>query len=144
MYSYSAPILHFQRLFPFMPVRNKFIYMLLIFLFCAFFVKVALGFMESPTRSSLYYIPPPHPFEFIIQYHPITGRYGIWVTKHKYTQTWKNSDDGVCWTEFTEFFWTFSIVRYSKKHDVSETGSVSVLRLRWREDTYSVIEISSL
>jgi hypothetical protein len=35
------------------------------------------------------------------------------------------------WTEFTEFFWTFSIVRYSKKHDVSETGSVSVLRWRW-------------
>jgi hypothetical protein len=30
-------------------------------------------------------------------------------------------------TEFTEFFWTFSIVLYSKKHDVSETGSVSVL-----------------
>jgi hypothetical protein len=30
--------------------------------------------------------------------------------------------------EFTEFFWTFSIVLYSKKHDVSETGSVSVLR----------------
>jgi hypothetical protein len=29
--------------------------------------------------------------------------------------------------EFTEF-WTFSIVPYSKKHDVSETGSVSVLR----------------
>jgi hypothetical protein len=23
-------------------------------------------------------------------------------------------------TEFTEFFWTFSIVLYSKKHDVSE------------------------
>jgi hypothetical protein len=34
-------------------------------------------------------------------------------------------------TEFTDFFWTFSIVRYSKKHDVSETGSVSVLRWRW-------------
>jgi hypothetical protein len=31
-------------------------------------------------------------------------------------------------TEFTEFFWTFSIVLYSKKHGVSETGSVSVLR----------------
>jgi hypothetical protein len=31
-------------------------------------------------------------------------------------------------SEFTEFFWTFSIVLYSKKHDVSETGSVSVLR----------------
>jgi hypothetical protein len=31
-------------------------------------------------------------------------------------------------TEFTEFFWTFFIVLYSKKHDVSETGSVSVLR----------------
>jgi hypothetical protein len=31
-------------------------------------------------------------------------------------------------TEFTEFFWTFSIVLYSKKHDVSETGSVSVLK----------------
>jgi hypothetical protein len=31
-------------------------------------------------------------------------------------------------TEFTEFFWTFSIVLYSKKHDVSETGSVSGLR----------------
>jgi hypothetical protein len=31
-------------------------------------------------------------------------------------------------TEFTEYFWTFSIVLYSKKHDVSETGSVSVLR----------------
>jgi hypothetical protein len=31
-------------------------------------------------------------------------------------------------TEFTEFFWTFPIVLYSKKHDVSETGSVSVLR----------------
>jgi hypothetical protein len=31
-------------------------------------------------------------------------------------------------TEFTEFFWTFPIVQYSKKHDVSETGSVSVLR----------------
>jgi hypothetical protein len=31
-------------------------------------------------------------------------------------------------TEFTEFFWTFSIVLYSKKHDVSETGSFSVLR----------------
>jgi hypothetical protein len=30
--------------------------------------------------------------------------------------------------EFTEFFWTFSIILYSKKHDVSETGSVSVLR----------------
>jgi hypothetical protein len=30
--------------------------------------------------------------------------------------------------EFTEFFWTFSIVLYSKKHDVSETGSVSFLR----------------
>jgi hypothetical protein len=30
--------------------------------------------------------------------------------------------------KFTEFFWTFSIVLYSKKHDVSETGSVSVLR----------------
>jgi hypothetical protein len=28
----------------------------------------------------------------------------------------------------SEFFWTFSIVWYSKKHDVSETGSVSVLR----------------
>jgi hypothetical protein len=27
-----------------------------------------------------------------------------------------------CGTEFTEFFWTFSIVLYSKKHDVSETG----------------------
>jgi hypothetical protein len=26
-------------------------------------------------------------------------------------------------TECTEFFWTFSIVLYSKKHDVSETGS---------------------
>jgi hypothetical protein len=31
-------------------------------------------------------------------------------------------------TEFTEFFWTFSIVLYAKKHDVSETGSLSVLR----------------
>jgi hypothetical protein len=31
-------------------------------------------------------------------------------------------------TEFTELFWTFSIVLYSKKYDVSETGSVSVLR----------------
>jgi hypothetical protein len=31
-------------------------------------------------------------------------------------------------TEFTEFFWTFSIVLYSKKHDVPGTGSVSVLR----------------
>jgi hypothetical protein len=29
------------------------------------------------------------------------------------------------------FFWTFSIVLYSKKHDLSETGSVSVLRWRW-------------
>jgi hypothetical protein len=28
-------------------------------------------------------------------------------------------------------FWTFSIVWYSGKHDVSETGSVSVLRWRW-------------
>jgi hypothetical protein len=26
------------------------------------------------------------------------------------------------------FFWTLPIVLYSKKHDVSETGSVSVLR----------------
>jgi hypothetical protein len=34
-------------------------------------------------------------------------------------------------TEFTEFVWTFSIVLYSKKHDVSETGSVSVLKWRW-------------
>jgi hypothetical protein len=34
---------------------------------------------------------------------------------------------GIC-TEFTEFFWTFSIVLYSKKRNVSETGSVSVLR----------------
>jgi hypothetical protein len=25
-------------------------------------------------------------------------------------------------------FWTFSIVWYSREHDVSETGSVSVLR----------------
>jgi hypothetical protein len=25
-------------------------------------------------------------------------------------------------------FWTLSIVRYSKEHNVSETGSVSVLR----------------
>jgi hypothetical protein len=29
--------------------------------------------------------------------------------------TLKDSDDGVCCTEFTEFFWTFSIVLYSKK-----------------------------
>jgi hypothetical protein len=28
-------------------------------------------------------------------------------------------------------FWTFSIVWYSREHDVSETGSVSVLRRRW-------------
>jgi hypothetical protein len=33
--------------------------------------------------------------------------------------------------EFTEVFWTFSIVLYLKKHDISETGSVSVLRWRW-------------
>jgi hypothetical protein len=46
-------------------------------------------------------------------------------------QTWKDYDDGVCCTEFIEFFWTFSIVLYSKKHDVSETWSVSVLRWRW-------------
>jgi hypothetical protein len=34
----------------------------------------------------------------------------------------------LCCTKFTEFLWTFSSVLYSKKHDVSETGSVSVLR----------------
>jgi hypothetical protein len=28
-------------------------------------------------------------------------------------------------------FWTFSIVWYSREHDVSETGCVSVLRWRW-------------
>jgi hypothetical protein len=28
-------------------------------------------------------------------------------------------------------FWAFSIVWYSREHDVSETGSVSVLRWRW-------------
>jgi hypothetical protein len=35
--------------------------------------------------------------------------------------------------KFTELlgFWTFSIVWYSREHDVSETGSVSVLRWRW-------------
>jgi hypothetical protein len=32
------------------------------------------------------------------------------------------------YTELTEFFWTFSIVWYSREHDVSETGSVPVLR----------------
>jgi hypothetical protein len=49
--------------------------------------------------------------------------------------SWQEQD---CWTELTGFSWTFSIVRHSKKHDVSETGSVSVLRWRWGEDTYSV------
>jgi hypothetical protein len=32
-------------------------------------------------------------------------------------------------------FWTFPIVWYSREHDVSETGSVSVLRFRWGEKT---------
>jgi hypothetical protein len=39
-----------------------------------------------------------------------------------------NDDDDITCTEFTEFFWTFPIVLYLKEHDVSETGSVSVLR----------------
>jgi hypothetical protein len=42
---------------------------------------------------------------------------------------------------FKEFlgFWTLSIVRCLKEHDVSETGSVSVLGYKgWKEDTYSV------
>jgi hypothetical protein len=34
----------------------------------------------------------------------------------------------ICSIEFTEFFWTFFIVLYSKKHDVSKSGSVSILR----------------
>jgi hypothetical protein len=40
-----------------------------------------------------------------------------------------NSDDCVLCTELTELlgFWTFSIIWYSREHDVSETGSVSVL-----------------
>jgi hypothetical protein len=38
----------------------------------------------------------------------------------------------------TVFGGTFSIVWYSGEHDVSETGSVSILRRRWGEDTYSV------
>jgi hypothetical protein len=39
-----------------------------------------------------------------------------------------NEYKDMCPIGFTEFFWTFSIVLYSKKHDVSETGFVSVLR----------------
>jgi hypothetical protein len=38
------------------------------------------------------------------------------------------------------FFWTFpsSGILETRKHDVSETGSVSVLRCKGGEDTYSV------
>jgi hypothetical protein len=38
------------------------------------------------------------------------------------------------------FFFTFPLsgILETRKHDVSETGSVSVLRLKWGEDTYSV------
>jgi hypothetical protein len=42
----------------------------------------------------------------------------------------KGSDDGVQHTELLIFFWTFpsSGILETRKHDVSETGSVSVLR----------------
>jgi hypothetical protein len=47
-------------------------------------------------------------------------------------QTWKDSEDGVCCTGLFGFFWTLSIIWYvevlQKDHNVSETGSVSVLR----------------
>jgi hypothetical protein len=36
-----------------------------------------------------------------------------------------------CITQNYWVFWTFSIVWYSRQHDVSKTGSVSVLRWRW-------------
>jgi hypothetical protein len=49
------------------------------------------------------------------------------------------SDDGVQHSDLLSF-WTLSIVQYSKKireHNVSETGSVSVLRSREGERTPS-------
>jgi hypothetical protein len=42
----------------------------------------------------------------------------------------------VCSTQNYWRFWTLSIVWYSKKHNVSETGPVSVLK--FGRDTYSV------
>jgi hypothetical protein len=55
--------------------------------------------------------------------------------------TWKDSDDGVCCTELLGLFWTLSIVWYveDKNYNVSETGSVSVLK----SSTGPVIEASS-
>jgi hypothetical protein len=63
---------------------------------------------------------------------------GRWIAKKKKASLLKRRIDFyirwhfirlfLCCTDFTEIFWTFSIVRYSKKHDVSETGSVSILR----------------
>jgi hypothetical protein len=56
---------------------------------------------------------------------------------------WKASDNGVCCKEFTEFFWTFSIVLYSKKHDISETRTLSILRWRWgRRPLFSWAQLS--
>jgi hypothetical protein len=47
-----------------------------------------------------------------------------------YCLAWKDSDDGVCCTELLGLFCTLSIVLYvedKKSHNVSVTGSVSVL-----------------
>jgi hypothetical protein len=41
----------------------------------------------------------------------------IYFHQHHLCWTWKDSDDGVCCTEFTEFFWIFSIVLYSSDWD---------------------------
>jgi hypothetical protein len=45
-----------------------------------------------------------------------------------------------CRTQDYCFFWTFpsSGILETRKHDVSGTGSVSVLREKGREDAYSV------
>jgi hypothetical protein len=53
----------------------------------------------------------------------------LWINRHAIFLSWilKGSDDDV-WHSGLLFFFTSSIVRYPNEHNVSETGSVSVLR----------------